>query len=365
MTAEYDAVIVGGGHNGLVAAAYLARSGLRTLVCERREVLGGAAVSEHPFGPEYTVTSLSYVVSLLPAGLVRDLRLDRHGYHVYPQGPYFAPRADGRYLRLPADPAERHAEIAKFSARDADNYGDYEARLVRIAGILGPHADRDSAEAWFPAAGRPVRPGAAAAAPAQGGHQAGRGHHQAAHRQHRRSARPVLHQRCAARAAVGLRRDRHVGWPAIGRHRVRDAAPPHRRHRRPGRCLGLPARRDGRGHDRAGRRGALVRRRCQDRRRGRRDHHCRRPGDRRGPGIGRARERAGSHHDRASEARVPQAGRSRRPARRLRRRHQGLADQERDRQGEPGARPDAGVREPPRLRPAGARRDHRAGRQPR
>jgi phytoene dehydrogenase-like protein len=104
MTAEYDVVIVGGGHNGLVAAAYLARSGLRTLVCERREIPGGAAVSEHPFGPEYTVTSLSYVVSLLPADLVSDLRLDRYGYHVYPQGPYFAPRADGRYLRLPADP---------------------------------------------------------------------------------------------------------------------------------------------------------------------------------------------------------------------------------------------------------------------
>jgi len=138
MTAERDAVIVGGGHNGLVAAAYLARAGLRTLVCERREIVGGAAVSEHPFGPQYTVTSLSYVVSLLSPHLVRDLRLDRHGYHVYPQGPYFAPRADGRYLRLPADPAERHAEIAKFSKTDADAYDAYEARLARIAAILGP-----------------------------------------------------------------------------------------------------------------------------------------------------------------------------------------------------------------------------------
>src|SRR5215470_11397981 len=129
MTAEFDAVIVGGGHNGLVAAAYLARSGLRTLVCERRDVVGGAAVSEHPFGPAYTVTSLSYVVSLLPADLVRDLRLERHGYHVYPQGPYFAPRADGRFLRLPHQSAERRAQIAKFSERDADRYPEYEARL--------------------------------------------------------------------------------------------------------------------------------------------------------------------------------------------------------------------------------------------
>ncbi len=138
MTAHRDVVIVGGGHNGLVAAAYLARHGLATLVCERRDVVGGAAVSEHPFGPDYTVTSLSYVVSLLPAALVSDLGLERHGYHVYPQGPYFAPRADGRYLRLPDDPAQRHAEIARFSARDADAYAGYEARLARIAAVLGP-----------------------------------------------------------------------------------------------------------------------------------------------------------------------------------------------------------------------------------
>jgi phytoene dehydrogenase-like protein len=141
MTASRDVVIIGGGHNGLVAAAYLARSGLSTLVCERRDVLGGAAVSEQPFGPDYTVTSLSYVVSLLPPGLVRDLRLASHGYHVFPQGPYFAPRADGRYLRLPHDPAQRRAEIAKFSARDAAAYGEYEAHLAGIGAILGPMLD--------------------------------------------------------------------------------------------------------------------------------------------------------------------------------------------------------------------------------
>jgi phytoene dehydrogenase-like protein len=138
LATPWDVVIVGGGHNGLVAAAYLAKHGLRTLVCERRDVVGGAAVSEHPFGPDYTVTSLSYVVSLLPADLVSDLRLERHGYHVYPQGCYFAPRADGRYLRLPDDPKERHEEIAKFSASDADNYGSYQAKMTSVAAILGP-----------------------------------------------------------------------------------------------------------------------------------------------------------------------------------------------------------------------------------
>jgi phytoene dehydrogenase-like protein len=130
--------VIGGGHNGLVAAAYLARAGLETVVCERRDVPGGAAVSEHPFGPEYTVTSLSYVVSLLPPDLVRDLRLEQHGYRVYPQGPYFAPRRDGRYLRLPEDPVRRRAEIARFSARDADAYDAYEAHLAGLGRVLGP-----------------------------------------------------------------------------------------------------------------------------------------------------------------------------------------------------------------------------------
>jgi phytoene dehydrogenase-like protein len=136
--ASYDVIIVGGGHNGLVAAAYLAKAGRRVLVCERRPILGGAAVSEQPFGPEFTVTSLSYVVSWLPVDMVRDLRLDEHGYHVYPQGPYFAPRRDGRYLSLPDDPVKRRERIGAFSVKDADAYDRWQGWLGRLGAIVGP-----------------------------------------------------------------------------------------------------------------------------------------------------------------------------------------------------------------------------------
>ncbi|ADD41674.1 phytoene desaturase family protein [Stackebrandtia nassauensis] len=142
MDGDFDVIVVGGGHNGLVAAAYLAKAGLKVCVCEAREVVGGAAVSEHPFGPQYTVTSLSYVVSLLPQDLVTDLNLKEHGYHVYPQGPYFAPRREGGYLSLPEDPKERHAKIAEFSARDADAYEEWDAWLSQLGGLLGPLLER-------------------------------------------------------------------------------------------------------------------------------------------------------------------------------------------------------------------------------
>ncbi len=135
---RYDAVVIGGGHNGLVAAAYLAKQGLRTVVLEKREIVGGAAVSEHPFGPDYTVTSLSYVVSLFPPALIRDLQLDRHGYHVFPQGPYFAPHADGSALQLPNDHARRRAQIAQFSDKDAEAIDRWDAWLDGLGAVMGP-----------------------------------------------------------------------------------------------------------------------------------------------------------------------------------------------------------------------------------
>jgi len=134
----FDVIVVGGGHNGLVASALLAREGLRVCVCEAREVLGGAAVSEHPFGPDHTVTALSYVVSLLPPSLVADLQLERHGYHVYPQGPYVAPRRDGRALVLWQDARRRAAAIAAFAPDDVEAYARWRHDMGRLGRLVGP-----------------------------------------------------------------------------------------------------------------------------------------------------------------------------------------------------------------------------------
>ncbi|MDB5972383.1 MAG: amine oxidase [Hydrocarboniphaga sp.] len=134
----YDAIIIGGGHNGLVCAAYLARAGERVLVLERRHLIGGAAVTEE-LAPGYRCSTASYVVSLLLPDVERDLKLRDHGYRVLPRSPSsFTPFEDGRSLLMGPDAALNHREIAKFSARDADVYPRYEAWLSRIAETLEP-----------------------------------------------------------------------------------------------------------------------------------------------------------------------------------------------------------------------------------
>ena len=138
MTLGLDVIVVGGGHNGLVAAALLARRGRKVVVLERRDEVGGAAITGTPFGPDFKVTTLSYVVSLMPRTVLRELELEKHGYKVYPQHPYFAPHRDGRYLQLPDEPAARHKELARFSARDADRMVEWDAWLGRLGGVLGP-----------------------------------------------------------------------------------------------------------------------------------------------------------------------------------------------------------------------------------
>ena len=135
----YDALVVGGGHNGLVAAAYLARAGMKTLVLEARDKTGGAAATDSPWGPEFKVTTLSYVMSLMPPTIIRDLDLPRHGYKVFPMGPYYQAFGDGRSISLYSDDSARNrAEISKFSARDADAMEQWDAWLIGLADVLGP-----------------------------------------------------------------------------------------------------------------------------------------------------------------------------------------------------------------------------------
>jgi phytoene dehydrogenase-like protein len=141
MAARYDAIVVGGGHNGLVAAAYLARSGAKTLVLEGRHKTGGAATTESPWpdAPEFQVTRLSYVMSLLPPTIISELELDRHGYKIYPMGPYYQAFPQGGSIKLYADDAKRnHESVSKWSKKDAEAIPKWDAWLAGLADVLGP-----------------------------------------------------------------------------------------------------------------------------------------------------------------------------------------------------------------------------------
>jgi phytoene dehydrogenase-like protein len=131
-------VIVGGGHNGLVAAGLLAKRDCDVTVFERRHKIGGAAVTEQPWGPDYKMTALSYVMSLMPPIILEELELARHGYKIHPQHGYFAPLADGRALVLSGPESARRASITQFSTRDADTHPRWEAWLGDLARTLGP-----------------------------------------------------------------------------------------------------------------------------------------------------------------------------------------------------------------------------------
>ena len=134
---SYDAIIVGGGHNGLTTGAYLARAGLRTLILERRRILGGACVTEEVW-PGARVSRASYVVSMLQPKVVSELELKRFGYRAHPLDPAYAAMTPDGPIIFHDDVVKTQQSIAKFSRSDAEAYGEFEELLFMAAGFVRP-----------------------------------------------------------------------------------------------------------------------------------------------------------------------------------------------------------------------------------
>src|SRR5437762_7631543 len=134
---KYGAIVIGGGHNGLTAAAYLARAGRKVLVLERRPVLGGAAVTEEVF-PGFKFSVFSYVVSLMRPEIIRELDLPRHGLEILPLDGTFTPMPSGDYLWRMNDHARTRREIARHSPLDAEAYDEYGKAMVEMGRFVKP-----------------------------------------------------------------------------------------------------------------------------------------------------------------------------------------------------------------------------------
>jgi phytoene dehydrogenase-like protein len=141
MANVYDAIVIGGGHNGLISGGFFAKAGARTVVLEARDKTGGAADTSSPWPehPDFKVTTYSYVMSLMPPTVIKELQLERHGYKVTPFGPYYQAYPDGRSIMIYADDAKKNYEsISKFSKKDAEAIPKWDAWLAGVADVMGP-----------------------------------------------------------------------------------------------------------------------------------------------------------------------------------------------------------------------------------
>jgi phytoene dehydrogenase-like protein len=136
----YDAIVIGGGHNGLTNAAYLAKAGLRTLVLERRHLVGGAAITEE-LRPGYWFTTFSYALSLIRPDIIHELELTKHGFMPILMPTTFCPMENGDYLLLGQDHGENHAEIARHSKHDADAYDAFNHDVLKVCQAIKPLLD--------------------------------------------------------------------------------------------------------------------------------------------------------------------------------------------------------------------------------
>ena len=137
----YDAIVIGGGHNGLVNGAYLAKSGLKTLILERRHLVGGAAITEE-LRPGFWFTTFSYALSLLRPDIIHDLELTKHGFMPLLMPSTFAPMENGDYLLLGQDHGENLREIARHNRHDADAYEAYNHDVLRVCRAIKPLLDQ-------------------------------------------------------------------------------------------------------------------------------------------------------------------------------------------------------------------------------
>ena len=233
--------MVGGGHNGLVTAAYLARAGMRVVVLERRHVLGGAAVTEE-IVPGYRFSVASYVVSLLRPEIVRELELPRHGLEILPLDGTLTP-LDDDYLWRVNDHGRTVRELRRWSLSDAEAYEEYGQLMVQMARFIKPIL-----AAVPPDQGR-INPLEWLSLLPLGKRFAElprklRGHlHPGDDDERGRLPRPVVRDRSPEGHHVGIGHHRHVPGRAFARHRLRAPAPLHGRDRRRVPGLGHPPRR--------------------------------------------------------------------------------------------------------------------------